>query len=134
MDEENIWYVNDEIGAVVKHSDEPNLKMYPFIYSPNNMFEDPDTLTYTVRNYCLIFQLVWPSKDVPKDTMLSRDFLVGATEEQFRSARLSVWFNTPENYFKKEIRTFDESNEKTFRKLNKTLEEFEKNQIASAKN
>lgn len=28
-----------------------------------------------------------------------RDFLAGIDETKFRSARFSVWFNTPEQYF-----------------------------------
>lgn len=47
MDEENIWYLMDEVGSSIKHSDDPNLAVHPFIYSPNNAF-DAHTITYSV--------------------------------------------------------------------------------------
>ena len=36
MDEECVWYVMDEVGSAIKHSDNPNLAVHPLIYSPNN--------------------------------------------------------------------------------------------------
>ena len=39
MDEENIWYVMDEVGSAIAHSDEPNLAVHPFIYSPNGKMD-----------------------------------------------------------------------------------------------
>lgn len=54
MDEENIWYITDEVGSSIKHSDEPNLAVHPFIYAPNNEF-DSHTITYSVRILTFIF-------------------------------------------------------------------------------
>jgi tubulin--tyrosine ligase-like protein 12 len=90
MDEENIWYIMDEVGSSMKHSDKPNLAVYPLIYAPNNEF-DAHTITYSI---------CWPTRDIntPNET-LYRDFLSGIDETKFRSARFSVWFNTPEEYF-----------------------------------
>ncbi len=48
MDEENVWYLQDEVGSAMKHSDEPNVAVHPFIYSPNNKL-DEQTITYSVR-------------------------------------------------------------------------------------
>ena len=36
MDEEPCFYVTDEVGSAISHSDTPNCKLPPFIYSPNN--------------------------------------------------------------------------------------------------
>jgi hypothetical protein len=47
MDEESIWYVNDEVGSSISHSDAPNMAVHPFIYCPNNKF-DAQTITYSV--------------------------------------------------------------------------------------
>ena len=47
MDEENIWYMMDEVGSAIAHSDKPNLAVHPFIYAPNNKF-DAHTITYSV--------------------------------------------------------------------------------------
>jgi tubulin--tyrosine ligase-like protein 12 len=40
MDEENVWYLMDEVGSSMKHSDKPNFAVHPFIYSPNNKIDD----------------------------------------------------------------------------------------------
>lgn len=36
MDEEPTFYINDELGSAITHSDTPNVKMAPMIFSPNN--------------------------------------------------------------------------------------------------
>jgi len=94
VDESSIWYVPDEVGCALCHSDEPNVKMLPFVYSPKNSFEDKDTIAFCV---------LWNTQDLVKGNVLSRDKLFRIDEQKFRSARLSVWFNTPEEYFKKQI-------------------------------
>lgn len=48
MDEENVWYINDEVGCAMRHSDKPNFAMHPFIYAPNHVI-DGHTITYSVR-------------------------------------------------------------------------------------
>lgn len=48
MDEEPIFYMNDEVGCAITHSDTPNVKLLPLIYSPNNKVDDPATYTYSV--------------------------------------------------------------------------------------
>lgn len=55
MDEENIWYINDEVGCAMKHSDQPNFAIHPFIYAPNNKF-DAHTITYSVSS-ALIYMI-----------------------------------------------------------------------------
>jgi tubulin--tyrosine ligase-like protein 12 len=35
MDEEPTFYINDEVGTSISHNDDPNVKLAPFIYSPN---------------------------------------------------------------------------------------------------
>lgn len=52
MDEENIWYINDEVGCSIRHSDSPNFAIHPFIYAPNGTF-DAHTITYSVSGKCL---------------------------------------------------------------------------------
>jgi tubulin--tyrosine ligase-like protein 12 len=47
MDEENVWYINDEVGCAMRHSDKPNFAMHPFIYAPNHVM-DGHTITYSV--------------------------------------------------------------------------------------
>jgi tubulin--tyrosine ligase-like protein 12 len=98
-DEDAIWYINDEIGSTINHSDIPNVALFPFIYSPSNTFKD-DMITYS---------LLWPLKDIRKNDEISRDYLTNITEDQQRSARLTCWFNTPKEYFRK---SFDNCIEK----------------------
>jgi hypothetical protein len=40
MDEDPTFYINDEVGAAISHSDDPNCKIAPLIYSPNNEQDD----------------------------------------------------------------------------------------------
>lgn len=46
-----VWYILDEFGARIQHSDEPNIKMAPFVYAVNNT-------TYSI---------FWPIKDLNCD-------------------------------------------------------------------
>ena len=54
MDEENVWYINDEVGCAMRHSDKPNFAMHPFIYAPNHVI-DGHTITYSVLYNSLNF-------------------------------------------------------------------------------
>ena len=90
MDEEPTFYINDEVGTSISHSDTPNVRLVPFIYSPNCDMDDNQTTT---------FSLLWPTQDIKKDECLSRDYLHGITEAQWRSSRLYPWFNVFEEYY-----------------------------------
>lgn len=99
MDESSIWYVCDEVGSALAHSDKPNCQMLPFIYSPKNSLEDETTITYSI---------LWPIEDIEKNGIFSRDKLYRIDEKKFRSARLSVWYETPEEYFKEQLKLYRE--------------------------
>jgi hypothetical protein len=60
------------------------------MYSPNNSAADPNALSFTI---------LWPSRDIQVNDAIYRDYLAGFTEEQFRSARLHTWFETPDHFF-----------------------------------
>lgn len=45
------------------------------------------------------FSVLWPIQDVHHGEECTRDFLFGVGEDKQRSARLTAWFDTPENYF-----------------------------------
>lgn len=92
MYDENItWYVNDEIGSALNltHSDNYNVKMFPFIFSKSNDFTK-ESITYSI---------LWPCKNIQKDGILYKDNLLNITELQQRSSKLSLWFDTPKEYF-----------------------------------
>lgn len=95
MDEEPTFYVNDEVGNSISHSDTPNTILAPLIYSPNNEVDDSQTTTYSI---------FWNSKDIKKEEYLQRDYLNGVTEKQWRSARLHLWFNVYPEYFEAELK------------------------------
>lgn len=90
MDEEPTFYINDEVGSSICHSDTPNTKMSPLIYSPNCDSEDAQTMTYSV---------VWAVNDIKYNEYFYRDFLYGIDETKWRSSRLLPWFNVFEEYF-----------------------------------
>jgi len=93
MDEEPTFYINDEVGTSISHSDQPNTKMSPLIYSPNCEADDSQTMTYSV---------VWATKDIKTQEYLYRDFLHGIDETKWRSARLLPWYNVFPEYFQAE--------------------------------
>jgi hypothetical protein len=106
-DEDSTWYINDEFGCAINHSDSPNFALFPFLFSPSNTFKD-DIITYSI---------LWPIKDIKKNDEVLRDYLSNINESMQRSARLTCWFNTPKEYFINEF--YQKIN-----KLNKIRSEF----------
>ncbi|KAD5317424.1 hypothetical protein R6Q59_032764 [Mikania micrantha] len=91
IDETSIWYVMDELGSALRHSDEPNFRVSPFLYMPDG------TLKSAVS-----FTILWPTKNIQYGDECTRDYLFGIGEEKQRSARLTAWFHTPCSYFIRE--------------------------------
>lgn len=90
-----VWYLQDEVGSAIAHSDQPNLKVVPFCFSPTNVASDTVT-----------FNIVWPIADIKSGAGLYRDFLPGVSEAQYRSARLHTWFCTPDDYYTKSLKQY----------------------------
>ncbi|GFY80492.1 tubulin-tyrosine ligase [Actinidia rufa] len=88
IDETSVWYVMDELGSALRHSDEPNFRASPFLYLPDGKLAS-----------AVSFSVLWPTQNVQKGDECTRDFLLGIGEEKQRSARLTAWFHTPQNYF-----------------------------------
>lgn len=88
IDETSIWYVMDELGSALRHSDEPNSRVAPFLFMPDGNMSS-----------AVSYSILWPIHDVQKGDECTRDFLYGIGEDKQRSARLTAWFHTPENYF-----------------------------------
>ena len=61
MDEEPCFYMPDEVGAAITHSDVFNVKMMPIIYSPNCCHDDAACMTYSI---------LWPTDDIKKEGYL----------------------------------------------------------------
>ncbi|XAR51089.1 hypothetical protein NMG60_11005624 [Bertholletia excelsa] len=98
IDETSVCYVMDELGSALRHSDEPNFRMSPFLYMPDGNLAS-----------AVSFSILWPIQNIQKGDECSRDYLFGIGEEKQRSARLTAWFHTPENYF---VKQFEKHKEK----------------------
>ncbi|XP_054822693.1 uncharacterized protein LOC129320996 [Prosopis cineraria] len=91
IDETSVWYIMDELGSSLRHSDEPNFRLAPFLFMPEGNLASATS-----------FSILWPAENVQKGDECTRDFLFGIEEDKQRSARLTAWFHTPENYFVQE--------------------------------
>ena len=100
-DEDAIYYLNDEFGSSINHSDVPNCCLFPFIFAKNNKFQE-DMITYS---------LLWPKKNIKKGDEIFVDYLANIGENEERSSRLTCWYKTPNDYFDnkflEKLKTFD---------------------------
>lgn len=88
IDETSVWYVMDELGSALCHSDEPNFRVSPFLYMPEGKLAS-----------AVSFSILWPIQHAKRGDQCTRDFLFGIGEEKQRSSRLTAWFHTPGHYF-----------------------------------
>lgn len=71
-----VWYVLDELGSGITHSDSPNFRTIPFI-------NVPDQMTYT---------LLFPIQNVEEGDLITRNFVEGQYSETLqREAMLIPW-------------------------------------------
>ncbi|KAK7304002.1 hypothetical protein RJT34_14973 [Clitoria ternatea] len=98
LDETSVWYVMDELGSALRHSDDPNFRVAPFLFMPEGNLAS-----------AVSFSILWPTKNVERGDECTRDFLLGIGEDKQRSARLTAWFHTPEKYF---IQAYEKHNQK----------------------
>lgn len=71
-----VWYVLDELGSGITHSDTPNFRAVPFLYVP-------EQLTYT---------LLFAIKDIEEGDMVTRNFVEGLYPDTMqREAMLIPW-------------------------------------------
>ena len=75
-DQHPIWYLLDEFGSRVQHSDSPSFCLVPFVYAPTQM----------------AFSLLWPLSDVEPESEVTHDYAHGVKEPLLRAARLAPWF------------------------------------------
>ena len=74
-----IWYIMDEVGSAINHSDHPDFRTVPFLYLPDNV-------TYT---------LLFPIENVDSKKEVTRDFVEGQTNnKKNRKALLLPWVET----------------------------------------
>ncbi|CAG4957430.1 unnamed protein product [Colias eurytheme] len=91
-----VWYIMDELGSGITHSDNPNFRTVPFIHVP-------DQVTYT---------LLFPTKDVEEGETVTRNFVEGHYQDPMqREAMLIPWKHY--GHFD-DVFTQDEPNRKYF--------------------
>lgn len=99
-DQESYWYIMDEVGSSLQHSDVYNAEIHPFIYCRDLMEITKTKTGESDPSQRITYSILWPKKKIEKDEIITRDFLPRITEDDFRSARLCTWFITPEKYYK----------------------------------
>ena len=70
-----IWYIMDEFGSKIQHSDDPTCRMVPFVYIPTQM----------------VYSLMFPLKDLDKNDYVTRDFAERISDPLERKACLLPW-------------------------------------------
>ncbi|KAM6987138.1 tubulin--tyrosine ligase-like protein 12 [Aplochiton taeniatus] len=70
-----VWYIMDEFGSQVQHSEQPSCCMAPFFYTQGQ-------LAYTV---------LWPLHDLQEGDEVTRDYTYGESDPLGRSCRLLPW-------------------------------------------
>ncbi|XP_012995555.2 tubulin--tyrosine ligase-like protein 12 [Esox lucius] len=70
-----VWYIMDEFGSQVQHSDQPTCSMAPFFYTQGQ-------LAYTI---------LWPLKDLQEGEEVTRDYAYGESDPLVRRCRLLPW-------------------------------------------
>lgn len=77
------WYILDEVGNAINHSDAPNVVCFPFIY-----FNSKPDGTYNLISYSIL----WPIKDITVDDIITRDYISWVNNPKIRAAMLCDWF------------------------------------------
>ncbi|CAH8588628.1 unnamed protein product [Heterobilharzia americana] len=70
-----MWYVLDEVGSRIQHSDEPTARMVPFYYVP--------------RNVC--YSVFWPIKDLQEGDSVTIDYIEHIKDAKLRPYYLLPW-------------------------------------------
>lgn len=64
----NLWYITDEVGLAIRHSDFPNVKMIPFL---------------TIKDGSLIgYSVFWPIRKIEDGDLITRDALPVALQNK----------------------------------------------------
>ncbi|CAH4038070.1 unnamed protein product [Pieris brassicae] len=71
-----VWYIMDELGSGITHSDNPNFRAVPFIHVPSQ----------------ITFTILFPTKDIEEGDTITRNFVEGQYQDPLqREAMLIPW-------------------------------------------
>ncbi|KAJ8245612.1 hypothetical protein GJAV_G00272620 [Gymnothorax javanicus] len=70
-----VWYIMDEFGSQVQHSDQPTCSMAPLFFSPQQM----------------AYSVLWPLQDLDTGEEVTRDYTYGEENPLVRKCRLLPW-------------------------------------------
>ncbi|XP_005101996.1 tubulin--tyrosine ligase-like protein 12 [Aplysia californica] len=70
-----LWYVMDEFGSRIQHSDDPSVRIVPFYYAELN----------------LAFSLMWPTTSLEEGDEVTRNYVENQADSAVRSAKLVPW-------------------------------------------
>ncbi|NXV91902.1 tubulin--tyrosine ligase-like protein 12 isoform X2 [Calonectris borealis] len=70
-----VWYIMDEFGSRIQHSDQPSFATAPLFYMPQQ-------IAYTV---------LWPLRDLETGDEVTRDYAYGETDRLIRKCVLLPW-------------------------------------------
>ncbi|XP_068616017.1 tubulin--tyrosine ligase-like protein 12, partial [Brachionichthys hirsutus] len=71
----SVWYIMDELGSRVQHSDQPRCGLAPFYYNEGK----------------LAYSVLWPLQDLQEGDEVTRDYAYGETDPLLRRCRLLPW-------------------------------------------
>uniref|UniRef100_A0A8D8WLB0 Tubulin--tyrosine ligase-like protein 12 n=2 Tax=Cacopsylla melanoneura TaxID=428564 RepID=A0A8D8WLB0_9HEMI len=75
-----VWYIMDEFGSAVQHSDEPTMRIVPFIY----------------LNEGIAYSILYPVSDLENEDEITVDYVESYQDPEIRKVLLHPWF--PNSY------------------------------------
>ena len=70
----HVWYLMDEVGSAISHSEDPNFRCVPFLYGD------------AIKNAS--FSVIWPVKDVHQSQVVTRNFYPSSKEKIQRNIKI----------------------------------------------
>ncbi|CAK1550466.1 unnamed protein product [Leptosia nina] len=91
-----VWYIMDELGSGITHSDNPNFRAVPFIHVPSQ----------------ITFTILYPTKDVEEGETITRNFVEGNFSDPLQREAMLIPWKRYEHFY--DIVTQEEPNRKYF--------------------
>ena len=76
IEDEPLWYVMDEFGSRIQHSNDANVKIGPFHFGKNKT----------------VYSVLWPLRDISDNEEVVRDYVYGVKDLVLRQIKLMPWY------------------------------------------